>query len=195
MAAREFTTFVDALKVPDKVRRLYVIVRSRATRLPDFRLFPALEELTLHGALAHVTRFPDIFECAQLRSLTLTSTGITKIPPGFARLARLEQLALVGHRKLTALPDDIVELPKLKILNIDSNRLKHLPADLGKLRSLQELRAYNNALRELPASLFQLKRLRWLELQCNQLVSPPTRLMKMKLTHLHTDFAEVCRYR
>ena len=191
MPVREVKSFADALKAPEKVRRLYVT--SARAPLPDFGLFPALEELTLHGSLEKVTRFPDVFRCTRLRTLTITGTGVAKIPPGLANLVRLEELILVGHHRLTALPDDIVELPRLKRLHIDSNRLARLPAKIGKLQALQELIAYSNAIAEVPASLYKLGRLRWLELQGNRIAKPPTRLMKMKLRHLMTDFEGVDR--
>jgi Leucine-rich repeat (LRR) protein len=190
---REYTSFPDALKAPEKVRRIYVLVGSSRTRLPDFRLFPNLEELTLHGPMAHVTRFPQIFACTKLRSLTFTGSGVARIPPGFTNLQRLEEVAIVGNPKLTALPDDITALGKLRRLAIDSNALAKLPATIGKLGRLVELVAYNNRLRELPPSLYKLAKLRWLELQCNRLATPPVALMKLKLRHLQTDFAELDR--
>jgi Leucine-rich repeat (LRR) protein len=193
VAAREFKSFVEALKSPDQVRRLYVIVSSRRTQLPDFRQFPALEELTLHGKLEHVTKFPEIFDCTRLRTLTITGTSISKIPSGFAKLQQLVELKLVGHPKLTSLPDDVVELRKLEYLAIDHNRLRRLPDGIGKLQRLDSLLAYNNAIRELPTSLYRMTKLRWLELQCNRLIKPPTKLLRMKLRHLMTDFDEVSR--
>jgi Leucine-rich repeat (LRR) protein len=133
VAVREFTSFPDALKAPEKVRRLYVLVRSSRTLLPDFGLFPDLDELTIHGPMAHVTRFPQIFACAKLRSFTFTGSGVARIPRGFANLQRLEEVEIVGNPKLTALPDDIVALSKLRRLAIDSNALAKLPPDIGKL--------------------------------------------------------------
>ena len=194
MALKTFSTFAEALKSPERVRRLSVIIASRRTELPDFRLFPALEELTLLGKLEHVTRFPTIFGCTEMRALTLTGTSITKIPPGLANLQRLETLVLVGNRRLTTLPDDLVELSELRHMRVDHNCLKRLPERIGRLRSLAELVAYDNAIRELPPSIYTMKKLRWLELQGNRLVGPPTQLMKMKgLRHLQTDFDEIRR--
>ena len=193
MGVREYTSFPDALKAPEKVRRIYVLVHSARTVLPDFRLFPNLEDLTIHGPMAHVTKFPQIFACTKLRSLTFTGSSVARIPPGFAKLQRLEEIALVGNRKLAALPDDIVELPRLRRLAIDSNALAKLPARIGRLGRLVELVAYNNRLRELPPSLSKLAKLRWLELQCNRLAKPPAALMKLRLRHLMTDFPSIDR--
>lgn len=190
VGVRVYRSLTDAKRAPGKVRRIYLL-RAHGV-MPDFAMFPNLEELTLFD-LRDTTSFPKVFECTKLRSLTITRSQIRRIPPGFARLTDLEALSLVGNRLLTTLPADLSELPRLRRLVVDHNQLTSLPASIGKLRALTELIAYNNAIAVLPTSLYKLDGLRWLELQCNKLRRKPSKLMTMRLRHLLTDFEDCCR--
>lgn len=186
MAHRIHTKLADALTTPAKVRRMSLFVK-RATKLPDFGVFTALEELELFDQGAYIAQFPRVTTCIRLRSLTFAGSAITRVPASIGDLIHLEKLVLVGHRKLRKLPDELCDLAKLRHMRIDSNGLRELPARIGSLRALEELVAYGNALRTLPASLTKLPRLRWLEVQMNLLAKPPPAKLA-KLQHFMSDF-------
>ena len=194
MAARIFTRLADALANPEAVRRIQLLTVRRGTKLPDFAMFPSLEELTVHARGSGLVTFPRIAGCTKLRSLTFTSSDTTKVPIDLGDLARLETLVLVGHRKLHKLPAELGRLAKLRRLQIDSNGLRDLPEQIGALSMLDTLIAYGNALTDLPASLAKLKRLRWLEVQMNLMKTPPRVLTKLKARHVQTDFDQLNRY-
>jgi Leucine-rich repeat (LRR) protein len=194
MAARVFTRLADALAKPEAARRIELLTLRRGTKLPDFAVFPNLEELAVHARGSSLAAFPRIAGCMKLRSLTFTASDITKVPPDVGDLARLETLVLVGHRKLRKLPDEVGRLTKLKELRIDNNGLRELPEQIGGLSMLDTLIAYGNALTYLPSSLAKLRRLRWLEVQMNLMKKPPSVLVKLKLRHLQTDFDELNRF-
>lgn len=166
----------------------------RGTKLPDFAVFPSLEELTIHARDSGLSSFPRLVGCTNLRSLTFTSSDIAKVPSDLGDLARLETLVLVGHRKLRKLPGELGQLAKLRRLQIDNNGLRELPEQIGGLSILETLIAYGNALTDLPSSLGKLKRLRWLEVQMNLMKKPPSVLTKLEVRHLQTDFEELNRY-
>lgn len=56
-------------------------------------------------------------------------------------------------------PPDVCRLTKLKVLNLDLNRIRELPSDIGILEQLESLTLTNNKLRTLPSSLANLKQL------------------------------------
>lgn len=194
MATRIFTRLADALAKPVAVRRIELLTLRRGTKLPDFVVFPNLEELTIHARGSGLATFPRIAGCAKLRSLTFTSSDVTKAPAALGDLASLETLVLVGHRKLRKLPGELGKLAKLRRLQIDSNGLRELPDPIGALSMLDTLVAYGNALTDLPSSLARLKRLRWLEVQANLMKEPPSVLSKLKVRHLQSDFEALNRY-
>lgn len=194
MPARIFTKLSDALAKPEIVRRLAVNTMRRGTKLPDFAAFPNLEELSIDARGSGLAAFPRIAGCAKLRSLTFTSSEITAMPAEVGLLAKLHTLVLVGHRKLTKLPDEVTKLAKVRELRIDNNGLRELPKNIGDMTMLDTIVAYGNPLTDLPASLAKLKRLRWLEVQMSLMKKPPRVLSKLKARHLVTDFDDLNRW-
>ena len=194
MADRIFTKLADALAKPEAVRRFEILTLRRGTKLPDFAVFPRLEELTIHARGSGLGAFPRVAGCTKLRAFTFTASEITNVPVELGDLGKLETLVLVGHRKLRKLPDDVCRLAKLRRLQIDNNRLCELPENIGDMTMLDTLIAYGNPLTDLPASLAKLKRLRWLEVQMSFMKKPPRVLSKLELRHLQSDFDELNRY-
>jgi len=82
MAAKIFYKLSEAKKRPEKVRRLVVYLKSKRQQLPDFSMFPNLEDVSI-GARDHITEFPTtIFACTKLRELRFVGSRVTSIPPG-----------------------------------------------------------------------------------------------------------------
>jgi hypothetical protein len=112
--------------------------------------------------------------------------GLTGFPREIFALAdTLEILDLSGNA-LSALPDDLPRLHKLRILFCSNNQFAELPAVLGQCAELEMLGYKANRIRRVPAAALP-PRLRWLILTDNQLSELPpeigrcTRLQKLML--------------
>ena len=74
---------------------------------------------------------------------------------------------------LTEIPEEIVELINLRILNSSNNLLTYLPEEIENLTNLQFLNLSHNNLTELPKEIGNLIKLKYLYLNHNKLVSIP----------------------
>ena len=85
---------------------------------------------------------------------------------------KLETLSLRGAG-LRAVPDAVLQLPRLRELDLSRNELlRALPDDLAALGSLETLDVTETALEALPARLFHLPRLRRIAADAELLVAP-----------------------
>ncbi|WP_343732437.1 leucine-rich repeat-containing protein kinase family protein [Duganella sp.] len=120
-----------------------------------------LEQLR-SGALAGITR------------LTLRC-GLTEFPREIYTLAdSLEILDLSGNA-LSALPDDLPRLHKLRIIFCSDNQFQELPGVLGACPSLTMVGFKANRIRRVPAAALPAK-LRWLVLTDNAIEELPAEL-------------------
>jgi hypothetical protein len=131
-----------------------------------------LEQLRA-GALAGTTRLD-------------LSCNLTEFPAEIFELAAtLEVLNLSGN-KLSALPDDLPRLTKLRILFCSDNLFTEVPAVLGQCEQLSMVGFKANQIHTLPGAALP-KNLRWLILTDNQLREMPpeiggcTKLQKLML--------------
>lgn len=69
---------------------------------------------------------------------------------------------------LTSLPQEIFQLPHLRILNLAENRLSELSSEIGKLKQLVELNLSDNGLKNLPPEVSELSSLKKLNIADNQ---------------------------
>lgn len=117
-----------------------------------------------------------------LRSGSLAGTrelilrgGLTEFPSEIFGLAdSLEVLDLSGNA-LTALPDDLSRLKKLRILFCSSNRFTRLPPSLGDCATLSQVGFRGNLIDALPAESLP-PAVRWLTLTDNRLAALPETL-------------------
>ncbi|CAH3157480.1 unnamed protein product [Pocillopora meandrina] len=72
---------------------------------------------------------------------------------------------------LLELPEAVLELTELDILNLSVNKLKTIPENVGKLNNITVLDVSGNQLSIFPASLTQLKKLEWLNISRNKLTT------------------------
>ncbi|XWS65126.1 hypothetical protein CRYUN_Cryun05aG0064100 [Craigia yunnanensis] len=104
-----------------------------------------------------ITELPDEMECSGLRFLYMAHDGSVKIPANFFRLTErlnrcvLEDISIIGNLKsleilslfqsdIEELPRGIVELTRLRLLNLSRTKLKIIPPKfLSKLSKLEEL--------------------------------------------------------
>ena len=100
------------------------------------------------------------------------SAGLTEFPSEIFGLAdSLEILNLSGN-KLSALPDDLPRLHKLRVLFCSDNLFTTLPAVLGQCSHLSMVGFKANQIQELPAAALS-PALRWLILTDNQIGALP----------------------
>ncbi len=129
-----------------------------------------------HIAVAHTRAMHTL---AQLRSGALAgitrlslSEGLTEFPPEIFDLAEtLEILDLSGNR-LSALPDDLTRLKKLRIVFASNNAFSELPSVLGACETLSMIGFKANRITTVsPESLSP--HLRWLVLTDNAIAALP----------------------
>ncbi|XP_056388724.1 leucine-rich repeat-containing protein 40 isoform X2 [Hyla sarda] len=82
----------------------------------------------------------------------------------------------LSSNKLQSLPDDLMLLPALVVLDVHDNLLSELPGAIGELVNLQKLNISHNKLKFLPPELVQLQNLKSLLVQQNQLEKIPEAL-------------------
>ncbi|WP_460607807.1 leucine-rich repeat-containing protein kinase family protein [Hymenobacter terrigena] len=101
--------------------------------------------------------------------------GLTEFPREIFALAdTLEVLNLTGNA-LSALPDDLGRLHKLRVLFCSDNQFTEVPAVLGQCATLQMVGFKANQIRTLPAAALT-PALRWLILTDNQLEALPAEI-------------------
>jgi hypothetical protein len=117
-------------------------------------------------------RWDALCALSQLVVLALDSNpGLTALPDGISRLARLQKLSADGCR-LAALPEALGRLSALRALSCAGNALAALPPGLGCCSALEEVDLSRNRIEELPRELGALTNLRALALDDNRWGAP-----------------------
>jgi len=79
----------------------------------------------------------------------------------------------LSKNKLSELPEEILNFPKLTSLNLDKNKLKSLPQWMGEFQNLEHLSASKNKFETFPDVILELKNLRTLKLGDNMIDAIP----------------------
>ncbi len=112
--------------------------------------------------------------------------GLTEFPREIFDLADSLEVLNLANNRLSALPDDLGRLRKLRILFCSANDFAHLPAVLGDCESLSMTGFKSNRIESIDAGAFP-PALRWLILTDNRIGKLPpaighcTRLQKLML--------------
>lgn len=112
--------------------------------------------------------------------------GLTEFPRQIFDLAETLEILDLSANALTALPDDLPRLHKLRILFCSDNPFTELPAVIGQCPALEMVGFKANRIRTVPAAALS-PRLRWLILTDNRITELPpeigrcTRLQKLML--------------
>jgi internalin A len=94
----------------------------------------------------------------KLRELDLSGLELEEVPPEIAKCPPLESL-LLGRsyekkkNKLTKFPDAVLQLTKLKTLNLSFNHITSIPEDLGQLSNLTQLTLFGAHITQLPEAI------------------------------------------
>src|SRR6266568_1760352 len=98
--------------------------------------------------------------------------GLNEFPREIFALADTLEFLDLGGGALTALPDDMGRLHKLRMLFCSGNRFERLPAALGDCASLSQIGFRGSGLHDIPGEALP-PLLRWLILTDNQIESLP----------------------
>lgn len=104
--------------------------------------------------------------------LEYTKRSINSIPPNIGDYVALQRLNL-HNNKIGELPDSIVLLVNLKVLDVSVNRLTELPGAMNKMKSLEILNLDHNSITELPSGLFELENITSVSAFANKLTKLP----------------------
>lgn len=99
---------------------------------------PSLSNLKLIDTPLGELRLPVGQISAPVKSLTIKSCGLQKLPEEFSMLTGLEELNLSGN-ELDVLPHSFPLLVRLKRLNLDGNRFSRFPDLIGSMKELSHL--------------------------------------------------------
>ncbi|KAK1281783.1 putative disease resistance protein RGA3 [Acorus calamus] len=84
----------------------------------------------------------NIGNLTHLRLLDVSRTRLTELPESMDLLVNLQFLIVRGCKNLRDLPDAIVQLPKLRTLNLSFTPVSSMPLGIDKLKELRVLRGF-----------------------------------------------------
>ena len=114
-------------------------------------------------------------------TLDLSNQGLTKVSQDVFTKTNLEVLDVSGNNLTGALPAEIRNLQKLRVLDASDNQMTGVPAEVGQLQNLEVLDLSNNQLTGLPYELGSLKKLKTLNLSGNQYSSQDLEVIRRGL--------------
>lgn len=171
--------------LPDDIGRLRTlqlldISNNRLTALPD--ALSRLENLvTFHASNNAIIALPERIErLINLSTLELGNNALSFLPTEIGRLTRLRLLDVgnaLTRRQVRGDDGAPVEIPAA------ANQIDALPDSIVQLPRLAQLFARNNQITRLPGNMARMKALRQLDLQGNPLPIPPEILAKAYLPH------------
>lgn len=120
---------------------------------------------------------PIIHHVKCLHSLSLEHTSLRAIPNAVFELPFLRTIQLNDNR-LVSLPP-ISGSPLLEHISVQGNRLVALPTDIGSLPLLESLQAERNCIKTVPLTLSECSRLNYLNLSSNRISYIPPELSRI----------------
>ncbi|XP_076243279.1 leucine rich repeat containing protein 7 lap1 [Calliopsis andreniformis] len=155
-------------------------------------------ERTLEKLYLDANRIKDLprplFQCHELRVLSLSDNEVTTLPPAIASLINLEYLDL-SKNSIKELPDSIKECKNLRSIDISVNPFERFPDAITHIVGLRELYINDAYIEYLPANFGRLSALRTLELRENNMMTLPksmSRLINLQRLDIgNNDFTEL----
>jgi Leucine-rich repeat (LRR) protein len=114
-------------------------------------------------------------------TINLSGQGLTKAPMSIFSQTNTEILDLSNNQLTGALPSQIGNLKKLKVLIASNNLMTGVPAEVGQLSNLELLDLSNNQLTGLPNELGNLKNLKTMNLAGNNYSQQDLDYIKQRL--------------
>lgn len=155
-------------------------------------------ERTLEKLYLDANRIKDLprplFQCHELRILSLSDNDVTTLPPAIASLINLEYLDL-SKNSIKELPDSIKECKNLRSIDISVNPFERFPDAITHIVGLRELYINDAYIEYLPANFGRLSALKTLELRENNMMTLPksmSRLVNLQRLDIgNNDFTEL----
>lgn len=128
----------------------------------------------------------------RVTALHIFGIGIGKLPKEIGNLTELDTLNIGsnGSNVLYSLPDEFVQLQKLKYLSLDGNNLLYFPPEIYSLSSLEYLNVSRNPFREIDSRIADLVHLKKVNLGETNITSLPDeigQLAKLEALYLNGD--------
>ncbi|KAF7997883.1 hypothetical protein HCN44_009281 [Aphidius gifuensis] len=155
-------------------------------------------ERTLEQLYLDANRIKDLprplFQCHELRVLSLSDNEVTSLPPAIASLINLEHLDL-SKNSIKELPDSIKECKNLRSIDLSVNPFERFPDAITHIIGLRELYINDAYIEYLPANFGRLSALRTLELRENNMMTLPKSMSRLtnlqRLDIGNNDFTEL----
>ena len=103
-----------------------------------------------------------------IKTLRLNGRNITTLPDNFVNLSKLRYLDL-SDNMIKELPDNFNQLYQLEHINLSSNKFYEFPSDTCLPKNLKYLFMYNNKIEAVPSHINQLCNLELIDLSSNGL--------------------------
>lgn len=168
------TALLDLAQGWESVRQLDITGNAIA----DLPVLPRLVRLYAAGN-RWATLPTRLAASTDLETLILDRCGLTTFSVPSGGWQHLRSLSLYAN-VLTALPDDLGDLPALEHLSIGANPLGDLPASLWRLTGLVSLNLAHTGLTHLPDAVGGLRRLHMLDIAHNRLEHLPDGLADLR---------------
>ncbi|MCS3358688.1 type III secretion system leucine-rich repeat domain-containing effector XopL [Xanthomonas translucens] len=151
--------------LPHSLRNLSQLQTLEIIGCKQFETLPSLLVNVGHGGVQGLTG---------LKTLSMSGSGLTRVPDCVTYMPRLERLDLKNTR-VRDLPANINHMGKLQELNLERTQIQVLRAEVCELPALKKLHLRNcTNLRMLPSDLGRLRNLEELDLRgCNNLGTLP----------------------
>ncbi|XP_033338539.2 uncharacterized protein LOC117227426 isoform X1 [Megalopta genalis] len=125
----------------------------------ELETLPPLGELrklqTLMLQINKLTTFPDLSGCTMLRTLHLANNNITEIDMlCLEGVGKLRTLTL-GNNNIDSMPEEIIKLVNLEILDLSYNKLTIVPNYVGILPNLKQLAIEGNNVQNIRADIIR----------------------------------------
>eukprot|EP00053_Salpingoeca_punica_P016777 m.159588 g.159588 ORF g.159588 m.159588 type:complete len:1052 (+) comp17043_c0_seq1:343-3498(+) len=115
-----------------------------------------------------------------LKFIDLEDNMIAEIPPTISSLSESLNTLILKKNHLERLPNELIQLRTLRVLDLSYNRLTELPANFGMLVNLRTLYASGNKLTAIPQSLFGITNLERLDFAENNITELPPMIGQLK---------------
>ncbi|KAI0743632.1 adenylate cyclase-like protein [Daedaleopsis nitida] len=123
--------------------------------------------------------------CSTLRELRLSHMALKKVPQSVRHCRTLQWLDLSCNRIADLEDAELYQIPQLRHLKLQNNRMESLPGYFPRLRELRDLNISNNKFKHIPAGVCELRTLVDLDASFNSISELPDELGQLlELDHL-----------
>ncbi|KAI8376468.1 uncharacterized protein BYT42DRAFT_574721 [Radiomyces spectabilis] len=119
------------------------------------------------------------YDAVELNKLIVGDNSLTKLDTRVGEEFGALVLLDLRHNLLSTLPESLIQLRNLTVLQLPYNHFEEVPSCVTKMKSLRELDLSHNRLTQVPVELAQIDRLEILELGNNQIKELPRELTEL----------------